>query len=1212
MKTRNRFVPLQFFLGALLSSAIVGLCHANPGPPIRLAIINEDSLAPASDLLTVELSKDSRLALLERQQIAKVLHEQALAVADGGNRDYLKVGELLGADGLLILTLAEKQDRQAASCRLVAVKPGVDLGLEDYDFPLSDPEQWSKLMARRFAPLLSKLTVLPKDAVPISILNLRSAVASSENEVLERQLTLLLHDRLMSERDLFVLERRRLETLTNEKEEKQLSESPFWNGSYLLEGTIDPRGFDSNRVTVTVQITPPDKKNVIALEVFGARSNLTPMINELASRITGSVSKGSVNVGWSATDEAERYFEEAKWMLRWGMSEEAKTASEAAWALGKQSREVAELRIAAYQACGGNPGICRLMDARVTFTRPPRAGLLGLNGYQAFAVVPDKGKLSACLRAADLWLDGLHLFAAPDNSFASSWYNLGITNLQQCSWWLRYFYFNAEARVGAEDELARARQLCREMSQSLAHQPERGQTEALWHAIAKHSAFWTETPEDTLRGYRELLDQGQWPALRMRFFNNGRQEAIAQAITTSMGHEASESADPCSPCLAGWDWPARQRCPELWNGFVDELCASSKPLIALEGLILRCSYSWSAAEYKRNLFHLQDFVRQQFESIAASGLDKKLAEDLQTLVNMRLDGLSSSVIEQMKKELWGNFKRDFDALQIKRRQWVETQSKRAAQQAGLETKERYLQTQTNFDFRSFADTLIHATYNAEEANQLLPVLTNYQKRILSSPADPDASPQAMKKAKAERQSAEEWIGVLERQLQAAISGPPVAASAPSAVRRPPAQPAGIAGGSPQPSPFPYPAVGNNPASMRNTQPALERARGSVKSVRFWKIPAGKDDDPQAAPRGQIVAACYRDGRLWVQALNGSFLMANSAGFYGVDLKTFDARGVEFHGEQLSFSEEMVVRKERRFDVDSNYLYLGLKDAVRRYSFQRQRWEEFAPAGNGRPQRLGNRMFFTTPNSILEGLPDGTLQLIASCRRRPPVNALDNMDNYAPCHLFLDPKGQINICASNELYVLSDANDCQHYATVPMKDCSGAELFDDGFLIERLNEWWGMFGPCRKPEFLFRQPYPMFGGPASPAATRAPRWLALPPARESCPDGDCLWFLVDSSRPMLGTPGSPSTAPGRSGALSLVRFKYGEPDSMRITVDLSQTKPNPRWTLAATPEGLIVTQRTTPGFWFIPRDELNQAVAQAYAQASAIKTEAQRASQPALP
>ena len=816
MKSRLPFAPGWVLVAAALLF-VGGICLAEPGPPIRLAIVSEESaLRPAADFLTAELSKDGRLALLERDQIAKVLNEQALALASGGKRDYLKVGELLGADGLLILTLAEKEDRQVASCRLVAVKPGVELGLADYDFPLPDPGEWSKLLAGQFAPLLSKLTVLRQDAVPISILNLRSAAASAEGDVLERQLTLLLHDRLMTERNLFVLERRSMETLMGEKEEKPVSESPFWNGSYLIEGTIDPQGFNSNQVTVDIQITPPDKKNVIALEVSGARSNLTQVINDLALRIAGSVSKGSVSAKWSANDEAERYFEEAKWMLRWGMSQEARAASEAAWALGKQAREVAELRIKAYQACAGDPGLPREMNGHVIFIRPPKESILGLNGYDNFASAPAPGGFSAIIRAAELWLDGSRSLGEPEKKPDSSWNKLGAASLEQCSWWLRYFYFNVEARAGAEDDIRRARQLCREMSQTLPQQAEGERADAVLRTIAKHTAFWSESPEETLRVYRELVDNGRWPAPRKRFFN----DAYREGENATVGHNFSESADQCSPCLAGWDWETRQRCPELWRGFIDKLCASPKPTIQLEGLILRCSYSWSDADFKSNLSRLQDFIRQQIDIIVDAGLGDKLAGDVQTLVDFRVNDRFIEARDKVGDESWKNFKREIEASLNKSRE-------QAGHGAGLKVQEEYLQTQINFDFKSFTTVLLQNHYNAAEAKHLLPLVTNYYARLKSLASGSGDSG----RAQAQLHQLNFWIGHLEDKLKDAISPPPPATNTPPAGPHPQAPPPGLAQGQPPSSPFHPPGVGGNLSYPSQTNPIVAEKPLSTHQIR---------------------------------------------------------------------------------------------------------------------------------------------------------------------------------------------------------------------------------------------------------------------------------------------------------------------------------------------------------------------------------------------
>src|ERR1700733_11848547 len=96
---------------------------AQTNGPVRLALISESNDASAAaDVLTAELSSHANLQLLERNEIEKVYREQGLSA---GNNDYLKLGQLLGADGLLLMETAKEDTNQFLNIRLVAVKPGV-------------------------------------------------------------------------------------------------------------------------------------------------------------------------------------------------------------------------------------------------------------------------------------------------------------------------------------------------------------------------------------------------------------------------------------------------------------------------------------------------------------------------------------------------------------------------------------------------------------------------------------------------------------------------------------------------------------------------------------------------------------------------------------------------------------------------------------------------------------------------------------------------------------------------------------------------------------------------------------------------------------------------------------------------------------------------------------------------------------------------------
>jgi hypothetical protein len=167
---------------------------AQTNVPARLALLAESPDASAAlDVLTAQLSGNKNLQLLERNEIEKVYREQGLSVA---NRDYLKLGQILGADGLLLMETAREGTNQFLNVRLVAVKPGVVLAAEKFSWPLASVVEWSSSFAGHLDLFLPKLMVLVKDAIPISVVNLRSSIQSTGSLEAEKQLKLLTIQRL--------------------------------------------------------------------------------------------------------------------------------------------------------------------------------------------------------------------------------------------------------------------------------------------------------------------------------------------------------------------------------------------------------------------------------------------------------------------------------------------------------------------------------------------------------------------------------------------------------------------------------------------------------------------------------------------------------------------------------------------------------------------------------------------------------------------------------------------------------------------------------------------------------------------------------------------------------------------------------------------------------------------------------------------------------
>src|SRR4051812_2747968 len=110
---------MRNILWFLVAIILVTRAGAQSNAPVRLALIAETGDAvSASDLLTVELSKNPQINLLERNEIDKVYREQGLSAA---NRDYLKLGQVLGADGLLLVGTFENTNSRAAPPMVAAI-----------------------------------------------------------------------------------------------------------------------------------------------------------------------------------------------------------------------------------------------------------------------------------------------------------------------------------------------------------------------------------------------------------------------------------------------------------------------------------------------------------------------------------------------------------------------------------------------------------------------------------------------------------------------------------------------------------------------------------------------------------------------------------------------------------------------------------------------------------------------------------------------------------------------------------------------------------------------------------------------------------------------------------------------------------------------------------------------------------------------------------
>jgi hypothetical protein len=511
----------------------------------RLAIIpQEPVLAAAADLLTVTFSTNTQVALVEREQLGRVLREQA-TISVGG-KDFIKLGQLLGADGLLVLQRAARGGKEVLTCRLIAVTAGVALAIEVGPWPLERPVEWCQRVTQRFETLFPKLKVSREDAVPISVVNLRSAMRTRDQEAIEREMTLLLIHRLTKERDVFVLERQHLDEALFEKE-LRAEESPFWTGRYLLDGVLDKSGFEPERLTINARLMSAQGA-ATDIELAGPRTNLAAVVDALVVKVLAGLHRNPGVTEWNPGLEAGQFLDEARWAFRWSLWPEAQAASESAWALGLRTPELGALRIRAY-------------GEEVMRVDPSRGNL-------AVPAVPEAAKLKPAKRAVELFCENASLLPTNDLSADIEWFQLGLHTLLRAASMLDGFYTAAELRAGNEEALAGLRESTRRLIPVLdSKRPaplglEKVPQRHVWKAALEkydevkwdQGGVWFDRPEDSLPMFRLMLETGSHPK--------------------------------GLPRVVGWTWPDRKRVPAVMPQFVAAIQVSTNPAVRLEGYYL--------------------------------------------------------------------------------------------------------------------------------------------------------------------------------------------------------------------------------------------------------------------------------------------------------------------------------------------------------------------------------------------------------------------------------------------------------------------------------------------------------------------------------------------------------------------------------------------------------------------------------------------------
>jgi hypothetical protein len=926
---------------------------------VRLAIVPADpSLRAGADLLTAAFSRQPQLELLERSEIDRVFAELALVAAL--QRDFLKLGQTLGADGLLTLENVREAGTNRLQVTFVAVGPGVVLGSERHPLPREDPENWSALVVSQLAPLIPKLEVDAGQAVPLSIVNLRTAVSTPEALELERELTALLAHRLTREQRLFILERRRMNSLEREKAYEGKERPDFWNGAYLLEGTINSRGVQRDETTLSVRLAPPEGGNDIRFEVAAPRSQLPRLVDELAVQILQTLRQQPRTGVWNPLEEAARYHTEAEWSIRWGMHREAQAAAETAWALGLRTQFMASLRIATYAG-----------EVVTDRSSTVRSGI-----RERLPFPPNPLMLKPAQRALDLYY--MHTKDPPAAGLLDeNWGKQGGDLLLRTGQMLEHFHQAPAIWPQVEPDLQTLRQRSRETADAMRSLP--ALEPHATRVLVALGTYFQETPSDSANLYRELILSGAYrrhvPSAMLVFWR------------------------PPEP--GGWradDWLDG---PMAWHAFLRELSANGQPAVELEALLWRAAGAESDYDLEEALEQFHAVAWEHRERIISEQIPRSLWDTYDRLamdIQFNTPRMLSPVRARIRDQLLGPFRQRFDAAKKEFAASAKVSARAAADDSRLalvnELRREFGGKPSMSPHDLFKRFALVAPTEAE-AKEILPLALKYQEQLGASAGPANAVILRI------RHAAKDPTLVTRR---GGSAQPPAATKALAPVSATPAA---------TPNLTPHALTFAAKRFWKLPAPTETGWRRTIEGIIHLAFTDGR----------LWVQTVFEDSPPYLDAIDPLKYNRRGTAIHIVDPRTLTSEVIEAPRPEnppprIWMYDDRVMAFSR-FVRHGDWLFVRTDDGLLKYDLKGRRWHK-APLGvpeDGMLVSLGKDLFCVSSESILRLNPvTDEIAVLASCRRQPPLTRIDSQPQFIEPVLFRDLDERLCLLLGDDLYV----------------------------------------------------------------------------------------------------------------------------------------------------------------------------------------------------
>ncbi len=323
---------VRFVLLAILL-CVCSCTHAAERTVRRWAIVAADNAAlPLADLLSAELSDSKNIKLVERQQIQRILDEHRLGASGLVDPDQaVRIGRLMSADAMVIITAAEETESDDQSLRIRFVDTRTSMRLLDEAVPRSGLDEAAAALGVQLKSRSATLEVPGAQLRLISVAPIMSGEPGHHLRPFCKILTLLVAAELQARPEWVVLEREDLQRL---RAEGGLSgiELDLLGATRLLEASLR-RSNDSQGITASCRITSPGDAMAHSFEVHVDSQELLEVRNEIVAAVMNGIGDYQAYDPAPLENEARIFDQRCRHFSHSYRAEESAEMAEAAYAL---------------------------------------------------------------------------------------------------------------------------------------------------------------------------------------------------------------------------------------------------------------------------------------------------------------------------------------------------------------------------------------------------------------------------------------------------------------------------------------------------------------------------------------------------------------------------------------------------------------------------------------------------------------------------------------------------------------------------------------------------------------------------------------------------------------------------------------------------------------------------------------------------------------